>query len=57
MKTCVFKNFAKFTRKHLYRSPFCNKVTGLKPATLLKKDSDTVCFPGDFTKFLRTPFY
>ena len=33
----VLKSFAKFPRKHLCQSLFFNKVTGLRPATLLKK--------------------
>ena len=33
-------------------SLFVNKVAGLRPVTLFKKDSGT----GDFVKFLRTPF-
>ena len=33
----VFKNFAKFTGKHLYHSLFLNKVATLRPATLLKR--------------------
>ena len=36
-KKDVFKNFAKFTCKHLCQSIFLNKVKGLRPATLLKK--------------------
>ena len=34
----VLRNFAKFTGKHLHQSLFFNKVAGLRPATLLKKD-------------------
>ena len=37
IKKGVFKNFAKFTCKHLCRSIFFNEVEGLRPATLLKK--------------------
>ena len=37
-KNGVLKNFANLTRKHMYQSPFFNKLAGLKPATLLKKD-------------------
>ena len=37
----VLRNFAKFTGKHLYHSLFLNKVTGLRPATLLKRDPGT----------------
>ena len=36
-KKAVLKNFTKFTVKHLYGSPNLDKVTGLRPATLLKK--------------------
>ena len=36
-KKGVFKNFTKFTGKHLCQSLFLNKVAGLRPATLLKK--------------------
>ena len=36
-KKGVLRNFAKFTRKHLCKSLFFNKVAGLRPATLLKK--------------------
>ena len=52
----VFRNFAKFTGKHLCKSLFFNKVAGLKSATLLKKNLWHRCFPVNFTKFLRTPF-
>ena len=40
-KKDVLKNFAKFTGKHLRQSLFFNKVAGLRPATLLKRDSVT----------------
>ena len=36
---------------------FFNKVAGLRLATLLKKRIWHWCFPVNFTKFLRTPFY
>ena len=36
-KKGVLKNFAKFTGTHLFRSLFFINVTGLTPATLLKK--------------------
>ena len=52
----VLKNFAKFTGKHLRQSLFFNKVTGLRPATLLKKILWHRCFPVNFAKFLRTLF-
>ena len=43
-KKGVLRNFAKFTGKHLCQSLFFNKVAGLRPATLLKKDSGTGVF-------------
>ena len=43
-KKGVLKNFAKFSGKHLCQSLFLNKFAGLKPATLLKKDSGTGVF-------------
>ena len=36
-KKDVFKNFTKFTGKHLCRSLFFNSVAGLRPASLFKK--------------------
>ena len=49
-------NFTKFTEKHLRQSLFLNKVTGLSPATLLKKRLWCRCFLVNFAKFIRTPF-
>ena len=42
-KKRVLKHFAKFTGNHLCRGFFLMKLqaTGLRPSTLLKKDSDT----------------
>ena len=37
------------------QSLFFNKVAGLSPVTLSKRDSHR-CFPVNFAKFLRTPF-
>ena len=34
-----------------------NKVAGLRPATLLKQRLWHMCFPVNFAKFLRTPFF
>ena len=56
MKKDVLRNFTIFTGEHLCQSFFFNKVAGLRPATLLKRCSDR-CFPLNFYKFLRTPFY
>ena len=52
----VLRNFAKFTGKHLCQSLLLNKVTGLRPATLLKKRFWHTCFPMNFATFSRTPF-
>ena len=48
----VFRNFGKFTGKHLCQSVFFNKVAGLGPATLLKKRFWHRCFPVNVAKFL-----
>ena len=48
----VLKNFKKFTRKHL-----CQSFLFKRPATLFKKGLCHLCFPVNFVKFLRTPFY
>ena len=53
----VLRNFAEFTGKRLCQNLFFSKVAGLRPATLLKKRPWHWCFPVNFTKFLRTPFY
>ena len=37
MKKGVLENLAEFTGKHLCQSLFLNKVSGLRPATLLKE--------------------
>ena len=52
----VFKNFAKFTKKYLSQNLFFNKVSGLRPVTLLKKRLWHNCFTVKFAKFLRAPF-
>ena len=53
----ILTNSAKFTGKHLFQSLLFNKVAGLGPATLLKKRLWHRCFPANFAKFLRTPFF
>ena len=55
-KKCVLKNMAKFLEKHLYLSLVFNKVTGLRPATLLKNRLWHRCFHVNFAIFLRAPF-
>ena len=56
-KKGVLTDFAKFTGKHLCHSLFFNKVTALKPVTLLKKRISHRCFLVNFAKSLRTFFY
>ena len=53
----VLRNFTKLTGKHLCQSFFFNKVPALRPATLLKRRIWHRCFPVNFVKFLRTPFF
>ena len=48
--------FRKIPGKWLCQSLFFNKVAGLRSATLLKKRLWRRYFPGNFAKFLRTPF-
>ena len=53
----ILKNFTKFTGKHLCWSLFFNIVAGLRPTILLKKRLQDRCFPVNFVKFSRTPFF
>ena len=55
LRKCVLRNFKKFTGKHLCQSLFFDKDAGLRPATLLKRDSNTgvSC---EYCKSLRTAF-
>ena len=53
----VLKDFAKLTGKCLCQSLFFNKVADLRSVTLLQKRLWHRCFPVDFAKFLRTPFF
>ena len=59
MEKDVLKNFTKFTAKHLCQSPFFNKLSGLRFATLSKKKKKKdwqSCFLTNFVKFLRLSF-
>ena len=51
IKISVLKNFAIFTGKHLCWSLFLRKLQVLKPASLLKGDSNTVIFLWILRKF------
>ena len=53
----VFLEIEQFTEKHLCQSLIFNKVAGPRPATLLNKRLWHRCFPVNFMKFLRAPFY
>ena len=57
IKKAVLKNFAIFRGKHLCWSLYFNKVSGLRPATSLKKRLRHRCFPANIAKFLRTAFF
>ena len=56
-KKGALKIFSKFIGKHLCQSLFFDKVAGLKSVTLLKKRLWHRCFPVNFAKFVRTPFF
>ena len=56
-KKGVLRNFTKFTWKYLCWSLFFNKIAGLRPKTLLKRDSNTVVFRWILCSVLRTPFF
>ena len=49
-KIGIFKNFPKFTRKHLCWSLFFNKFAGCQPATLFNKRPQCRCFSDKFCK-------
>ena len=55
-KKGVLRNLPKMAGKHLCQILLFNKVSGLRPATLLKKRLWHRCFPVNFAKFLQTPF-
>ena len=55
-KKGIFKNFTKFTRKHLCQSLFFNKAADFRTATLLKKRLSDRCFPVNFATFSRLLF-
>ena len=50
----ILQNWQEKTCARVY---FFNKVTGLRPATLLEKRLRHRCFPVNFVKFLRTDFF
>ena len=54
-KIALLIDFTIFAGKHLCWSLFFNKVTSLRPATLLKRDCNTG-LPVNIMKFLRSAF-
>ena len=54
-KKGVYKNFAKFTGKHLCQSLFLNKVADHRPATLLKRNFGTGVLIFKNTFFYKSP--
>ena len=58
MKKGVCRNLTKFTGKHLCQSLFFNKVAGMRPATLLKKETLAQVFSCEFCEISKnTLFY
>ena len=55
-KIVVLKNFANFTRKHLYWSLFLNKVAGLQNCNFIKKTSTQV-FSSEVCEIFKTTFF
>ena len=53
----VLRYFANFTWKHLYQSLFFNKVAGLGPATLLKKENLAQVFSCEFWEISKNTFF
>ena len=51
------RNFTKFTGKYLCQSLFFSKVTGLKPASLLKKRLWYRSYHVNFVKFAKNTFF
>ena len=55
-KKGVLKKFHKIHLKTPVSESLFNRVSGLRPASLLKKRLQHRCFQVNFAKFLRTPF-
>ena len=52
----VFRNFPKFTGKHLYQRLFFNKVAGLT-CKFIKKESLAQVFSSEFCEIYKNNFY
>ena len=57
IKKGVLKRFAKSTGKHLCQSLFFNKVAGLRPSTLLKKEALAQVFSCEFCQIFKNTFF
>ena len=55
-KKGVFKNFVKFTGKHLCQSLFFNEIASLRPATLLKQALAQV-FSSEFCEIFKNTVF
>ena len=55
-KKDVLRSFTKFTGKHLCQSLFYNKGVGLRPATLLKKETLAKVFSCEFCGISKNTF-
>ena len=53
----VLRNFTKFTGKHLCQNLFLNEVAGLRPATLLKKETLAQVFSCEFCEISKNTFF
>ena len=56
-KIGVLKNLANFTRKTSVLESLFKKTGGLKAWRFIKKRLQHKCFPVNFHKFLKTPFF
>ena len=56
-KKGVLKNFTKFTGKHLCQSLLFNKIAGLRPTTLLKKETLGQVFSSEFCEISKNTFF
>ena len=57
VKICVLKNVTKFTGKKVCQSLFFNKVAGLRPAALLKKETLAQVFSCEFCDIFKNTFF
>ena len=57
MEKGVLINFTKFTGKHLCQSLFFNKVAGLRPAFLFKKETLEQVFSCQFCEISKNTFF